>query len=208
MQPLGDVGPVLYVLGLVGVVAFAVAGALRAIERDMDIFGVLVLALITALGGGIIRDILLNRLPVSLNAPIYFFLAVGGGLLTTVAIVPLTRYLFWLKVFDAIGLAVFSILGAQTGMSSGLNLLSVLLVGLLTGIGGGVLRDILANDVPLVFRQEVYALASLIGILIFWALARLGVVMAAAAVTGTVTIVFIRLAAIHWNLNLPRVRRH
>ena len=200
-------GHVLFAIELIGVAAFAIAGALSAIERDMDIFGVLVLAVITALGGGIIRDILVGRFPISLQTPSYFFAAILGALLAIPALRATPKYLYWLKVFDALGLAIFSVLGAQVGLDRHLNFLSILLLGLLTGIGGGILRDVLANEVPLVLRQEVYALASLLGIVIMWMLVRLGVPEYAAVISGAAAIIIIRLAAVHWNLNLPRLRR-
>lgn len=204
-HPVVELGRVLFAVELVGVVAFAIAGALRAIEREMDVFGILVLAVITALGGGIIRDILVGRFPVSLAQPVYFYAAVGGGLVALPAIRVIRKYPQWLKLFDALGLALFSILGAQVGVAEQLNVLSIVLLGLLTGIGGGVLRDVLANDIPLVLRQEVYALASLVGILVFWGAYRLGVLLSIAVVLGAAVILIIRLAAIHWNLNLPRI---
>ncbi len=196
----------LFILELVGVVAFAIAGALKAIEREMDIFGILVLAAITALGGGIIRDLLADRPPVSLTQPLYFATAIVGGLLTVPLGSFITRYRDWLKIFDALGLAVFAALGANVALAAHLNVLSVVLFGLLPGIGGGVLRDLLANEVPMVLRQEVYALAALIGILAQWGLAMLGVDLLIAALIGALVTVLIRLAAIRLNLNLPRVR--
>lgn len=196
----------LFILELVGVVAFAMAGALKAIEREMDIFGILVLAAITALGGGLIRDILASRPPVSLAQPIYFAIAIAGGLLTVPLGNAIARHRNWLKIFDALGLAVFAALGANLGLSAHLNILSVVLFGLMPGIGGGVLRDVLANEVPMVLRQEVYALAALIGILAQWGLVMLRVDLLIAAVIGALVTFLIRLAAIQWNLNLPRVR--
>ncbi len=201
-----ELGVVLFVTELIGVVAFAIAGALRAIEREMDIFGVMVLAVITALGGGFVRDLLANRFPVSLREPVYFYVAIGGGVLAILAGRLIARYPTGLRLFDALGLAVFSVLGAQVGLTEQLNMLSVLLLGMLTGIGGGVLRDVLANDVPLVLRQEVYALASLLGITALLALVHLGLPNSVAVVTGAVVTLLIRLAAIRWNLNLPRLR--
>lgn len=205
-HPVVEIGRVLFSLELVGVLAFAITGALRAVERDMDIFGILVLAVITALGGGIIRDLLVGRFPVSLSTPVYFYAAVIGGLLVMPTLGTLRKYVYWIRIFDGLGLAIFSVLGAQVGLIYKLNFLSVLLLGLLTGIGGGIVRDVLANDIPLVLRQEVYALASLIGIALLGLLVRAGVSMPIAAISGAVVIFAIRLAAIRWKLNLPRIQ--
>jgi uncharacterized membrane protein YeiH len=196
----------LFVLEIIGVVAFAIAGALRAIEREMDLFGMAVLAATTALGGGIIRDLLAQRFPVSLSHPVYFIFALVGALLAVPAISFIARHPSWFKAFDALGLAVFSVLGANVALAQGLNLISVLLFGVLTGIGGGVVRDILADDVPMVLRQEIYGLASLVGITVQWALVHLHVALIPAAVAGATVIFLVRLAAIRWNWNLPRVR--
>jgi uncharacterized membrane protein YeiH len=196
-----------FVLEIIGVVAFAMAGALRAVERDMDLFGMAVLAVITALGGGIIRDLLAQRFPASLSHPVYFIFALLGALLAVPAIGFITRHPSWFKATDALGLAVFSVLGANVALAQGLNIISVLLFGLLTGIGGGVVRDVLANDVPLVLRQEIYGIASLTGIAVQYVLVHLHVPLIPAAVAGAVVIFLVRLAAIRWNWNLPRVRR-
>ena len=199
---------VIFVLELLGVVVCGISGALSAIERDMDLFGMLVLACIAALGGGFIRDILVDRFPVSLGQPSYFLSAIAGVLLAVPAMRATARTLRWLKIFDALGLAIFSILGAQVGLQYQLNFLSVLLLGVLTGIGGGVLRDILANEIPLVLRQEVYALASIIGITLLWLLVRFTPLTLTMAVGISITVIFcIRLSAIHWGLNLPRIQR-
>jgi uncharacterized membrane protein YeiH len=207
MEHVQEISVALFVLELTGVIAFAVAGALTAIERELDIFGVLVLATITALGGGIIRDVLVGRFPVSLQNPVYFYVALLGALLAIPALRLTPKSLLWLKLFDALGLALFSVLGAQVGLLYHLNFLSTLLLGLLTGIGGGVLQDMLANEIPLVLRQEVYALASVIGISVLWVIVHAGGSALVAVIAGAVIILGIRIAAIYWNLNLPRIRR-
>jgi uncharacterized membrane protein YeiH len=153
-HPVQEFSRVFFAIELIGLVAFAVSGALIAIEREMDIFGVLVLALITALGGGVIRDIIADRFPVSLRIPIYFYTALAGTLFAVPFRRATPKSLYWLKVFDALGLAMFSVLGARVGIAQD-NFLSTVLLGVLTGIGGGMLRDIIANEIPLVLRQEV-----------------------------------------------------
>ncbi|HEY3380012.1 MAG TPA: TRIC cation channel family protein, partial [Armatimonadota bacterium] len=154
---------------------------------------------------------MLGRFPASLLDPRYFYAALAGYLLA-VAAFPVFKttpsFLFILKLFDALGLAIFSVLGAQVALQHNLNLLSTVLLGLLTGIGGGVLRDVLANEVPLVLRQEVYALASLIGVMTLWFAYHAGISVTVAVILGAIVVFVIRLAAIYWHLNLPRVSRH
>ncbi|MFA5859375.1 MAG: trimeric intracellular cation channel family protein [Elusimicrobiota bacterium] len=197
----------LIILELLGIAAFAVTGAMKAVEKEMDIFGVIVLAIITALGGGFIRDILMNRLPVSLNSPSYFAAALAGGLVAIPAIQLVHKYFLWINVFDAIGLALFSITGAVAAMNAGLNFISVLLLGTMSGIGGGVLRDVLANDVPLVFRKEIYALASITGIVGMWLLARIAMLRFSVCVMiGIAIVLAVRLWAVYYNISLPNIR--
>ncbi len=196
-----------FVLEIIGIIALAITGALKAIDHEMDIFGVIVLSTITSLGGGFIRDILINRLPASLNYPEYFLAILFGGLLSILSMRMVTKYMLWVKVFDAIGLAIFSISGALVGIESNLNFISVLLLGSLSGIGGGVLRDVLANEVPLVFRQEIYALASITGIVVLWVTLKFFNNSSLAIISGSLVILVIRIFAIYFNLSLPNLRK-
>ena len=154
---------------LIGTVAFAVSGALVAIEKKLDIYGVTFLAIITAVGGGIIRDIIINLpLPVALSDPIYVLISIA-----TAAVV--ICFYKWVKkinglvvVFDAVGLAAFTAIGAKAALSNDVYTpFVVITLALLTGTGGGVLRDLFAREIPFVFRKEVYATACIIGAVAF-----------------------------------------
>lgn len=161
---------------LVAITAEAMSGALAAGRRNMDIFGVAVIAFVTALGGGTIRDLILGRFPIGWTQhPEYVYLVIGAGLLTTVV----ARYLHHLKrvflVLDAMGLIAFSLIGCSVALEMGYPTPVVVMAGMITGICGGVLRDVLCNHVPVVFRHELYASVSLVVCTLFLGLRSFGI---------------------------------
>lgn len=150
------------VIYLIAITAEAMSGALAAGRRNMDIFGVAVIAFVTALGGGTIRDIVLGHYPLGWTQhPEYVYLVIGAGLLTTVV----ARFMHRLKqlflVLDAFGLVAFSLIGCNTALELGYPTVVVVMAGMITGISGGIVRDVLCNQVPVVFRRELYASVSL-----------------------------------------------
>ncbi len=157
------------ILDYLGTAAFAITGASKAIEHKADIFGIIVLATVVGVAGGITGDVIFGRFPTAFSDPIY----VGLTVITGIAMFFLYSYFkkrmnVWL-VFDAIGLGVFSIIGASIAYQIvGLNFLPMLFGGIITAIGGGILRDVFVREIPIVFIKEVYAVASLIGIVIFY----------------------------------------
>lgn len=156
--------PTLVVLDLVGIGVFAISGALVAVRKDLDVFGVLVLAGTTGLGGGFLRDVLIGATPPAALADWrYLLVPVGAGLLTFRFHPMLGRLERTVNVFDAFGLALFCVAGALKALDYGLGPLPAALMGMVTGIGGGMLRDVLAGRVPVVFRGELYAIPALAG---------------------------------------------
>lgn len=194
----------LVILDLLGVAVFAVSGALAGLLARLDLLGVLVLASITAVGGGTIRDVLLGRYPV-------FWVKDSGPLLTIMAATALT--IAWVQYFpvprdalvvaDAFGLALFAISGAQVAEKANCRPLVTILMGTLTGAGGGVARDVLSAKVPLILRQDIYATAAVAGIALYLLLRTLKVPTAGAFVVGVVAVASTRLAAIAYDLHLP-----
>ncbi|GBG01030.1 hypothetical protein AZSI13_03570 [Azospira sp. I13] len=147
---------------LIAITAEAMSGALAAGRRNMDIFGVAFIAFVTALGGGTIRDMVLGHFPIGWTQhPDYIYLVISAGLLTTI----LARYMHHLKmvflVLDALGLIAFSLIGCEVALGMGYPTVVVIMAGMITGIFGGILRDVLCNQVPVVFRHELYASVSL-----------------------------------------------
>ena len=202
----------LLILELAGTLAFAASGALTALKKNMDIFGVCILGLTTAVGGGVIRDLILgNTPPATFQDPVYAAVAVVTSLVFFLPRV--RRLLMWdqrlfelcLFLMDSAGLGIFTVMGIQTAYrhaaSPGWFLL--VFVGVVTGVGGGLLRDIMAGDTPYIFIKHVYACASLAGALVCAALWRpagnLGAMLA-----GMGVVVLIRLLSAHYRWNLPR----
>jgi uncharacterized membrane protein YeiH len=197
----------IYILDLFGTMAFAVTGAFKAIENKSDIVGVLLLATITGVAGGVIRDVVMGQFPNALSDPAYVVITVTSG----VAIFFLYTYLkkhwnLFLK-FDAIGLGVFSIIGATFAYNLvGLNFLAIMLAGILTAVGGGILRDVFVTQVPIVFVKEFYVSASFIGILAFYLMLYFGGDLYSATIMGLVLTTTLRLIAMKYNWNLPKVK--
>ena len=205
------------VLELIGVAAFAVTGAMAAMEKGADIFGVLFLSLITALGGGVIRDLLLGVHPPRMfTSFVYVALALALGLLFFLgARLQRDAYLKYaertdriVNVFDALGLAVFSVSGVQlTAEAFGMdNPLLLAMMGMTTGVGGGMLRDMMIGVIPRVLRRRIYAVASILGALCYWALLRAGAADGLSAALACVLVVALRLLATHFRWNLPSVK--
>ena len=202
------------VLELIGVAAFAVTGAMAAMEKGADIFGVLFLSLITALGGGVIRDLLLGVHPPRMFTSFaYVALALALGLVFFLgARLQRDAYLKYaertdriVNVFDALGLAVFSVSGVQlTAEAFGMdNPLLLAMMGMTTGVGGGMLRDMMIGVIPKVLRRRIYAVASILGSLCYWALLRAGLGMRLSAAAACVLVVALRMLATHYKWNLP-----
>ena len=195
------------ILDYLGTIAFAVTGASKAIAHKADIFGILVLATVVGVSGGVTRDVIFGRFPIAFSDPIY----VGITVITGITMFFLYSYLkkrmnVWL-IFDAVGLGVFSIIGASIAYQIvGLNFLPMLFGGIITAIGGGILRDVFVREIPIVFVKEVYAVASLIGIVIFYSVLFYGGDMQVASIIGIIAATGIRLLAMKYKWNLPKVR--
>jgi uncharacterized membrane protein YeiH len=180
-----------------------------AVRKQLDLFGVLVLAGATALGGGITRDILLGRTPpATLGDWRYLAAAACAGLLVFVEYQRISRWSYLIQVFDAAGLGLFTVTGTSTALNAGLGLMPAALLGMLTGVGGGALRDVLAREVPLVLRGEIYALASLLGAMIIIAAASAGMLGPAAEIAAAFATFAFRIVSLWRGWNLPIARPH
>jgi uncharacterized membrane protein YeiH len=194
----------LRILDLFGVAVFAVSGALAGIASQLDLLGILVLASVTAVGGGTIRDLLLSRHPIFwIQDPWPVYSILGATVLTLVWVhfLPIPRNA--LLVADAVGLALFAMSGAQIAQTTGCRTLVIILMGTLTGAGGGVVRDLLSAKVPLILRQDVYASAAIAGIAVYLLLRSANATSAFALAAGFLTVLGTRLAAIALDLRLP-----
>jgi len=196
----------LVVLDLVGIFVFAISGALVAVRKELDLFAVLVLAGTTGLGGGFLRDVLIGATPPAALADWRYLLApIGAGLLTFFFHPTLGRLERRVTVFDAFGLAVFCVAGAVKALEYGLGPLPAALLGMVTGIGGGMLRDVLAGRVPVVFRGELYATPALAGAGVAVVGIELGAPLLPVAVAGATVCLVWRLLALWrgWQAPMP-----
>lgn len=196
------------VLDLMGIFVFATSGALVAVRKGMDLFGVLVLAGATGLGGGFVRDVLIGATPpAALMDWRYLVVPIAAGLLTFV--LPFAeggRRERAMLTMDAVGLAVFCATGALKATAYGLSPLPAALMGMLTGIGGGIIRDLLANRMPEVFRGELYATPALAGAAITVGLNNGSLPPVAVALVGAAVCLIWRLAALWWEWKAPMPR--
>ena len=187
--------------------AFAITGAFKAIEKKLDIVGILVLATITGVAGGTIRDVILGRIPNSIVDPNYVIVTIASGLVIFFLYSRLKKHWNLFLKFDAIGLGVFTIIGATFAYNVfGLNFLAILLAGILTATGGGILRDMFVNQVPIVFIKEFYLSASFIGIVVFSIILYFTNELSYATIIGIVLTASLRLIAMKYNWNLPKVK--
>ena len=199
----------IYVLDLFGTVAFAITGAFKAIEKKFDVIGILVLATITGVAGGTIRDVVLGRVPNSIVDPTYVIVTIASGIVIFFLYSRLKKHWNLFLKFDAIGLGVFTIIGATFAYNIfGLNFLAILLAGVLTAAGGGILRDIFVNQVPIVFVKEFYLSASFIGIVIFSIILYFTNELYYATIVGITLTSSLRLIAMKYNWNLPKVKNN
>ena len=198
----------IYVLDLFGTMAFAVTGAFKAIEHKADIVGIIILATITGVAGGIIRDIIFgNDLPNSLVDPSYVVITISTAIVLFLLYSRMRKHWNIFLKFDAIGLGVFTVIGATFAFNLfGMNFLVIILSGMLTGIGGGILRDVFVNQTPIVFVKELYASASFIGALSFYFTLVVTSEIYAATIIGIVLTTGLRLIAMKYNWNLPKVK--
>lgn len=196
------------ILDLFGTVAFAVTGAFKAIEHKSDIVGIIILATITGVAGGVFRDVVFGRIPpVAIINPLYLIITVATGVAIFFLYRTLKKHWNLFLKFDAIGLGVFTVIGATFAYNLfGLNFLAMAFAGVLTAVGGGIMRDVFVKEIPIVFVKELYASASFIGVVIFFSLLAAGVDMNIAAIPSIVAVTALRLLAMKYNWNLPSAR--
>ncbi len=204
---------------IIGTIAFSVAGSLVAIRRELDIFGTIVVGGVTAVGGGVVRDVLLGNLPPNMfRVPVYAIIAVVVScivflleyLLPAEKVLASKEYEFVVNIFDALGLAIFVVVGINSAKSCGFgeNGFLSICVGVLTGIGGGVIRDLLVKTVPMILRKQVYALPAIIGGIIYYFMDSVGINGIVCVVVTIVFVMTIRILAAILKWNLPKVKRN
>ena len=202
---------VFFILEVIGTVAFALSGALTAMKKKMDLLGTIVLGMTTAVGGGIIRDLIIGKNPpTAFISPVHSLIAIGVSI---VAFLPFVQKIFVkkktydaiLNVADAVGLGVFTIIGVNAGFTAieDPNLFTVVFLGVLTGVGGGVLRDVMAQTPPTIFVRYFYATASIIGA-VACALTHTYWSELAGSIVGAIVVIALRILAMIFRWNLPK----
>ena len=197
----------LNVLELIGVIAFAASGALVAVTKRLDFFGVCLIGVFTAIGGGVLRDVLLGITPpTSVNTWKYFTTALVTSMVVFFAHVPLRRLRREILVLDAVGMGLFASSGAAIALEVGASSQAAMLIGATTAIGGGVLRDILVNEVPLLLHRDLYAIPALVGSTVVVACTGAGLSTNVGLGVGTVSASLVRVGSLWrgWNLPGPR----
>ena len=195
-----------HIIEFVGTFAFAVSGIRHAAAKHFDWFGGFVCGIAVAIGGGTIRDVCLGVTPFWMTSALYIvctFVAQG-------VVIVFSRSLKWLDnawfVFDTLGLALFTIAGLQKTLALGHPFWVAIAMGCITGSAGGIIRDVLLNNVPVIFRKEIYAMAGVAGGLLYWLLFRLGVDVSVTVAATFLTICLIRLLAVKYHISLPKLR--
>lgn len=192
-----------FIIEFLGTFAFAISGIRSASSKNFDWFGGYVVGLATAIGGGTIRDVMLGQVPFWMTNSIYL-ICTGAALLTFVMLKKLfTRLSKTWALFDTLGLALFTIAGIQKTLEAGFPFWVAIIMGCITGAAGGVMRDVFVNETPLIFRKEIYAIACIIGGLVYQLCYMLNMSVEVAVVSTFVTVVVVRLLAVKYRISLP-----
>ena len=195
-------------LDLFGTAIFAITGAVQGVRHRLDIFGVTVLACCVGVGGGILRDCIIGDVPVAaLQHQYYILICIAIGLLAFGTARYWIKQRNIIKICDAIGLGVFTALGAAKGAAAELSMTGIVLCGVFTSIGGGMIRDVLTGQVPVVLKSDFYATASLIGGVVYYALSFLEVPLFIRFLSVALLVISIRMLAIHYKVQLPAAGR-
>lgn len=195
------------VIEFIGTIAFAISGIRLAARKEFDWFGGYVIGLATAIGGGTLRDVMLGQTPFWMTRSIYI-ICTGMAL---VAVIVFKRHLVRLNItwflFDTLGLGLFTIAGIQKTLACGFPFWVAIVMGCITGAAGGVMRDVLINEIPLIFRKEIYALACIAGGLVYQGCSLLGAGLEITVASSFVTVVAVRLLAVKYNISLPVLKK-
>ncbi|MGN1101090.1 MAG: trimeric intracellular cation channel family protein [Huintestinicola sp.] len=208
---------ILFVFEMVGTVAFAISGAMIAIKKRVDIFGVIVLSSMTALGGGIVRDILIGHLPPTMFSDYRYVLAAVVTSIVVFVVAYIFRDLYRRSestvdavnnIFDALGLGIFTVMGAKVAIESGFTVNGILVVCLavITGVGGGIIRDIMLKEIPFVLKKRIYAVASILGGTAYHLMYINNVNIRIATVVAVLIVFTVRILATVFKLDLPKIK--
>ena len=197
-----------YTIDILGTIAFSISGVLVALSKRMDPFGILIIAFVTAIGGGTLRDILIGNTPVSwMNNMTYTYVIIISTVFAVVFRKRLDRLRKSLLLFDTIGIGLYTVVGVEKGISAGLNPIICVALGTISACFGGVIRDILCNEIPVIFRKEIYATACIVGGFSYFLIKKLPIELDLAFVIAGLIVILIRLLALKFKISLPSLYR-
>jgi len=193
-----------YTLDILGTIAFAISGVLVAMHKKMDPFGILIIAFVTAVGGGTLRDILIGLTPVSWMLDMTFTYVIISATILAIVFKSKINYLRTsLFLFDTIGIGLYTVVGVEKGISAGLHPIICIALGTMSACFGGVIRDILCNEIPVIFRKEIYATACIFGGIAYFLLRKLPIESDFVFIIAGLIVIIIRLLAVKFKLRLP-----
>jgi len=197
-----------FVIDILGTIAFAISGVLVAMEKKLDLFGVFIIAFVTAVGGGTLRDLLIGNTPVGwMQNSTYVFVILG----TVIFAILFRNYLKYFRkslfLFDTIGIGLYTMVGIEKGLEVGLIPIMCIALGTITASFGGVIRDILCNEIPVIFRKEIYATACILGGVGYFLIRKLPIENTYAYIAAIIIVIGIRVAAVKFKIALPNIYR-
>ena len=196
-------------LDILGTVAFAISGVLVAMDKRLDLFGVLIIAFVTAIGGGTLRDLLIGNTPVVWMRDATYMVTIGITVIIAIIFSSRLKYLRKsLFLFDTIGIGLFTMIGIEKGLEIGLLPIMCIALGTMTASFGGVIRDILCNEIPVIFRKEIYATACIVGGLSYFLLDTSGLPEKYSYIAAILVVILIRLLAVRFGISLPNIYRN
>lgn len=195
-------------IDILGTIAFAISGVLVAMEKKLDLFGVLIIAFVTAIGGGTLRDMLIGNTPVVwMRESVYLFTILGAVIFAIIFVNKLKYLRKTLFLFDTIGIGLFTMVGIEKGLSADLMPVMCIILGTITASFGGVIRDILCNEIPVIFHKEIYATACILGGLSYFLLVQLPFDSTYAYIAAILIVILIRILAVRFHIMLPNIYR-
>jgi len=195
-----------YTIDILGTIAFAISGVLVAMNKKMDLFGILIIAFVTAVGGGTLRDILIGQTPVGWMKDMTFTYVILGSAVFAVIVRNKINYLRTsLFLFDTIGIGLYTIIGVEKGLSADLHPIICIALGTMSACFGGVIRDILCNEIPVIFRKEIYATACILGGLSYFLIRKLPLESDFVFMISGAIVIIVRLLAVKFKIALPNI---
>ncbi|MEL0454643.1 trimeric intracellular cation channel family protein [Flavobacteriaceae bacterium SZ-1-7] len=199
----------LYTIDILGTIAFAISGVLVAFDKKMDLFGVLIIAFVTAVGGGTLRDLLIGNTPVSWMQDMNYTYAILGSAIFAIVVRNKINYLRTsLFLFDTIGIGLYTLVGIEKGLSADLHPIICIALGTITASFGGVIRDILCNEIPVIFRKEIYATACILGGVVYFVLHEFPIKDDFVFIIAGLVVITTRLLAVKFKIALPNIYRN